>query len=310
MKHPLLTAGTALLLGLNVPGGLVLGADSAEEAESNRVQADLPPGHELLRVTQEMWFLLSGIMDRAGAEAAAPKLAALMAEAEIIGNKLYDEESNAQDLEALDMLHYRIAEALDDLNSELTSLSRLHCYGSEALITQFYHGVELGLIAEEVTEGLVIPRPPLTESEARREVGRLRLLEEPDRRLLQVLQAVKDVSSANKAVERLKLVAVRLKELQPQKELTGRAFSSSSLRHAREAYAPVEPLLWGIRTEIVRIAGLPGYDEADYDSFSDALDTVYESLGATHSTWFAEVFDESFRTDLDEALHENATTSN
>lgn len=60
----------------------------------------------------------------------------------------------------------------------------------------------------------------------------------------------------------------------------------------------------------MRIASLPGYDEMPYDNFSDALDRVYENLANSHSTWFEDVFDASFRSDLDEALHENVTTSN
>ena len=69
---------------------------------------------------------------------------------------------------------------------------------------------------------------------------------------------------------------------------------------------PLENTLWNIRAEIVRIAGLPGYDTQPYDAFSDTLDTVFENLNRTHSLWARDVFDASFRLDLAEALQESA----
>lgn len=309
MKFPLFTVSTALLLGLNFPAGAAV--DAPVKPETPAVpEMKGSPGQELLRVTNDMWFLLSGVVDRKGADAAAERFDSLITEAERIGNMLQDEESMAQDLEALDMLHYRIAEALDDLSMEFESLCRAKCYGSAPLIKTFHRAVEAGLVGDELVEDLSVPKPPLSESESRQELVRYRRLVEPDKALLAALQTVQDVETANRMIENLKQLAVRLNSLQPQKAHVDRSFSSSTARSVREAYAPVEQLLWGIRSEIVRIAGLPGYDETAFDNFSDALDVVYESLGNTHRAWFRDVFDESFRTDLDEALHENATTSN
>ncbi|MDO5472076.1 MAG: hypothetical protein Q4F35_01955 [Akkermansia sp.] len=310
MKHPLFTAGTAFLLGLNVSvGQTVPVVPKADEEPSSETRGD-SLGQELLRVTNEMWFLLSGVSDRAGADVAAPRFVLLVKEAENIGNKLYDAEGRGQDLEALDMLHYRIAEALEDLNSEFASLCRAQCYGSEGLIASFYQAVEAGLFDEEMIAELTLPKPPLSDSEARREIVRLKRLVEPDRAVLETLQTVVDARTAALVVGQLKALSDRLNDLQPEQELANRDFAPGSVRSANDAYAPIEPLLWGIRSEIVRIASLPGYDEAAYDTFSDALDSVYASLGETHSEWFDDVFDASFRTDLDDALHENATTSN
>ena len=309
MKFPLFTVSTALLLGLNLPAGAAEAAPvkSEETAEPKMVGS---PGQELLRVTNDMWFLLSGIVDRKGADAAAERFDKLIVEAELIGNMLQGEDGMAQDLEALDMLHYRIAEALDDLNAEFKSLSRARCYGSQQLINVFHRAVDAGLVGEELIEDLALPKPPLSESESRQELVRYRRLVEPDKALLAALQSVQNVETANRMIANLKQLTIRLNNLKPQKAHVDRGFAASAVRSAREAYAPIEQLLWGIRTEIVRIAGLPGYDDSAYDNFSDALDGVYESLGNTHSAWFGDVFDESFRTDLDEALHENATTSN
>ena len=309
MKFPLFTVSTALLLGLNLPAGAAEAAPvkSEETAEPKMVGS---PGQELLRVTNDMWFLLSGIVDRKGADAAAERFDKLIVEAEHIGNMLQGEDGMAQDLEALDMLHYRIAEALDDLNAEFKSLSRARCYGSPQLINAFHRAVDAGLVGEELIEDLALPKPPLSESESRQELVRYRRLVEPDKALLAALQSVQNVETANRMIANLKQLTIRLNNLKPQKAHVDRGFAASAVRSAREAYAPIEQLLWGIRTEIVRIAGLPGYDDSAYDNFSDALDGVYESVGNTHSAWFGDVFDESFRTDLDEALHENATTSN
>lgn len=310
MKFPFITVGTAILLGLNAPAGAQVGAAAAAAEPPQQAAFKGSPGQELLRVTNEMWFLLSGVADRKGADAAAPSFMKLIDEMEAIGKLLQGEDGMAQDLEALDMLHYRIAEALDDLSAEFESLCRVNCYGSPALIKGFRRAVDSGVVGEEVVEDLTEPRPVLTEKEARHEISRFRRLAAPDRDLLLALQGVQDVESANRAIASLKSLAVRLENLQPKKEHADRRFSPSALRSAREAYAPVEPLLWGIRTELVRIASLPGYDEMPYDNFSDALDRVYENLANSHSTWFEDVFDASFRSDLDEALHENVTTSN
>ncbi len=311
MKHPLCTAGTALLLGLNVPVAAAAVPETEPEAaaEPQGTQAT-SPGRELLRVTNDMWFLLSGVADNKAADAAAPRFLELVHEAQRVGESIFDAEGLGQDLEALEMLHYHIAEALDSLNEEFRSLCRADCYDSEPLIRAFHQAVEAGLFDSELVEDLDLPKPPLTEREARREVVRLKSLEVPDRALLELLRSVTDARSADSAVARLLSLAECLDGLQPEAELVDRDFSKASARSADEAYKPIAPLLWGIRSEIVRIAGLPGYDDAPFDRFSDALDSVYAGLGDTHSLWFDDVFDASFRMDLDDALHENATTSN
>lgn len=310
-KHPLFAAGTALLLGLNVSAGAVVSADTQQTDEApNASRRSMSPGQELLRVTNEMWFLLSGVSDMSGADVAAPRFLLLISESERIGDKLFGTDGKGQDLEALDMLHYRIAEALEDLNAEFSSLCRVQCYGSAALINAFHRAVEAGLFDEELVEELALPEPPLTESEARREIARLNCLVEPDRAVLAALKQVVDANTASRMVERLQALSAKLNTLLPEQKLANRNFAPSASGAANEAYAPIEPLLWAIRSEIVRIASLPGYDDAAYDSFSDALDSVYAGLGDTHTERFDDVFDASFRADLDDALHENdATTS-
>lgn len=291
----------ALLLALGVSAVAEPSAESTQKADDKL-------GHEMLKVTNDMWFLLSGIGDKAEADAAAARFNELVKETERIGDKLYAQQ--AQDIEALDMMHYRIAEVYESLNYEFASLCRTRCYGSQALIAAFHAAVNAGIFDDECMPGLELPKPPLTESETRHELVRMKRLVEPDRAVLHILQEVTDAASANKAVDELMELTTRLQKLMPEHRVESRTFADKSAPNVRAAFAPIEPLLWGIRSEIVRIASLPGYDGEPFDHFSDTLDIVFQSLGDTHSIWFDEVFDESFRADLDEALHENATTSN
>ncbi len=301
MSWKLRNVVAALLLGLSVPA-------VAEPLEQGKSDGEDKLGHEMLKVTNDMWFLLSGIGEKSEADAAAPRFLELVKQTEKIGDKLYAQQ--ALDLEALDMMHYRIAEVYESLSSEFESLCRTRCYGSQALIAAFRAAVAAGIFDDENMPGLEQPKPPLSENEAVIELMRMRRLEEPDRAVLSVLQAVQDAGSANNAVDALAELTARFQQLLPESRMVDRRFIDNSAPHVREAFAPIEPLLWGIRSEIVRIASLPGYDDEPFDQFSDALDTIFQSLGDTHSSWFDEVFDESFRSDLDEALHENATTSN
>lgn len=82
-------------------------------------------------------------------------------------------------------------------------------------------------------------------------------------------------------------------------------FADERAESVRAAIEPLRQALWGIRNEIVRLAALPGYSEAKFDEFSEQLDKVYDALEATHSLWFEDVFDASFRSDLEDAYREN-----
>lgn len=301
MSWKLRNAVAALLLGLSVPA-------VAESSGKSASGDDEKLGHEMLRVTNDMWFLLSGISDKEEADAAATKFVALVQESETIGDKLYAQQ--AMDIEALDMMHYRIAEVYESLSYEFESLCKARCYGSQNLIAAFRAAVSAGLFDDDSMPELEHPKPPLSDAEARTELVRLKRLVEPDRAVLAALQTVKDAESAAKATEELSALSTRLQKLLPESSIAKRKFADKTAPNVRAAIEPIEPLLWGIRSEIVRIAALPGYDDEPFDLFSDTLDTIFQSLGDTHDMCFDEVFDESFRSDLDEALHENATTSN
>lgn len=322
MRKLVYMAGVAsLALGAYAPAtdGALLAVDSAglaSPSDSERV------GHEFLKTTSDMWFLLSAISDKESADTAAPRFLELVQRVEELDELLsrlpmvpMEPEGESEDPDAVHVVgmmngvHLRILESFEELNSEFLSLCRVRCYGSERLRVAFQQAVSSGMFSESDVELLAAPSAPLDEEETKRELVRLKRLVEPDRLLLDLLEQVQDAESAGAAVLRLTDLAERFRTLQPEPYVVNRAFAAGSAASVREALEPLEPLLWGIRSEIVRIASLPDYDTAPYDTFSDALDSVFERLGETHSACFESVFDSSFRSDLDDAMHDKSTTS-
>ncbi len=289
---------------LPVCGHTVAGATAVAE---DAVAVQHRTAHELLTVCNDMWIVLSGVSDKKSADAAAPEFRSLMDKAQEVSEKLYCEAG--QDLTIIAELHDKLAESLDELTLEFESICELRCYTSSALKKEFIYAVEAGMFAEDCLVMLAEPLPVMTEAEMRGELLRFTRLEEHDRAILEALRMVQDAASSLDAAKRLQLSTAQLNALAPAKALAERRFSQASRSKVRCAYSPIEPILWAIRTEIVRIAGLPGYHGKDFDCFSHALENMFLSLCVTHSHFIEEVFDDSFHTDLDEALRENATTS-
>lgn len=322
MRKLVYMAGVAsLALGTYSPateGALLAdGVAVATPADTERV------GQEFLKATSDMWFLLSGISNKQEADSAAPRFLELVQrimELDELLSRLpmvpvadnpQDEESDSVHVVGMmDGVHLRILEAFEDLNAEFLGLCRQRCYNSERLRVAFSQAVASGMFNEEDAELLQSPPAPLDEEETRHEIVRLKRLENPDRALLETLELVQDVESADKAADRLRELSSRLQQLMPEGYQLNRTFADMSEPEVQAAVEPLVPLLWGIRSEIVRIAALPGYNTEPFDSFSDALDSAFESLGETHGFCFENVFDASFRSDLDDAVRENATTSN
>lgn len=311
----------ALALGAHAPAteGALLAVDNAGLASPSDTER---VGQEFLKTTSDMWFLLSGIGDKESADAAAPRFLELVQRVEELDELLSrlpmvavepagesDDPNEVHVVGMMDGVHLRILEAFEDLNTEFLGLCRLRCYGSERLRVAFQQAVASGMFNESDAELLAAPSRPLDEEETRMELVRLKRLAEPDRILLSVLEKVQDAETAREAALRLAELTERLGMLQPESYVANRDFADRSSELVREVLEPLEPLLWGIRSEIVRIAALPDYDTAPYDTFSDALDSVFEQLGETHNACFETVFDSSFRSDLDEAMHEKSTTS-
>lgn len=275
----------------------------AQEATSSEVSA------QLFRITHEMWLLLSGVVDKPSADAAAAQFQKLAEQSARMSDQLFDGSGGGLDIEALNQDTYRIAEAYEDLSYEFESLCRTHCYGSASLIGAFLAAMRLGVFCDDEEEYLVLSSYKLSEKEAEDEIARLNSMATLDRELMSILSQVQDRESAAKAVKALRGLTERMNRAVPSMHLKRVNFNEKQCPALVKVCTALEPLLWSIRSEIVRIVSLPGYDGEQFDDFSDALDSVYESLGDTHSECFDVVFDASFRTDLDDALHENIPKS-
>lgn len=307
MKRCVITALLTSLSGVAAPAES-LAVDGVAPSENESANAQHHAGRELVCLCNDMWFLLSSVSNRKTADSAAPEMRRLLERMIVVSDRLCNE--GGQDLEMLNEVHERLEESLEELTEEFNSLCTVRCFGSDKLMEEFRYSVEVGMFTDECIALLEPPKPELTAAEARSEFSRFKRLVEPDKAVLDALIAVQDARTAGDAAVQLCALSVALNKLAPEQALAERNFAPESRSSARKAYTPIEPLLWGIRTEIVRIASLPGYHKKEFDRFSDALETVFRSLAVTHYHFFDEVFDESFHSDLDEALQENSTTSN
>lgn len=313
MRKLLYMAGISLALGNMSPAQAmtVLEVDEPQPVTEETNEAR-QLGQAFLQTASEMWMLLAGVSSKQDADAAAARFSELVRITFDLDNRLSALPLISPEAECvgmMDSVQLRILETMDDLHVEFLSICRAHCYGSEALVQAFEQAIELGMFAEEDREMLESPGVPLSAEEARAEIARLDCLEAPDRAVLQVLETVQDEEDAARAAVRLTSLSLQLKPLIPAADMEHREFAPESAAAAQAVLAPLEPILWAIRSEIVRIAALPGYEAETYDDFSVALDLVFESLGATHTNLFDSVFDASFRTDLDNALRENSISS-
>ncbi len=313
MRKLLYMAGISLALGNMSPAQAmtVLELDEPRPVTEEAAEAR-QLGQEFLQTASEMWMLLSGVSSKQDADAAAARFSELVRITFELDNRLSSLPLIAPEAECvgmMDSVQLRILETMDDLHVEFLSICRARCYGSEPLVKAFEQAIELGMFAEEDRELLESPGAPLSAEEARAEIARLDRLEEPDKEVLQVLETVMDEEAASKAAVKLTSLSLQLKPLIPAEDMEHREFAPEAAAAAQAVLAPLEPILWAIRSEIVRIAALPGYEAETYDDFSVALDLVFESLGATHTNLFDSVFDASFRTDLDNALRENSISS-
>lgn len=313
MRKLLYIAGLSLTLGNMTPAQAMTVLELDEPAPVSEGNAEVQAiGQRFLQTTSEMWFLLSGISCKTDADKAANRFTELVSRVFELDNQLsalpiVSPESECVGM--MDSVQLRILEALDDLHMEFLGICRANCYGSARLTKAFEKAVELGMFAEDDAELLKKPSEPLSEAESLKELERYGLLVEPDHAVLLVLSKIQDEKDATAAVAELHSLSLRFKRLLPSPAVLHRDFSASCKTSAEAAFAPVEPLLWAIRSEIVRIASLPGYEAETYDDFSNALDIIFESLGATHTVLFDSVFDASFRMDLDNALRENSISS-
>ncbi len=318
MKRFLLSAGIPLLLAHATPAQGVaeeaLARDedgsAAPAAESAQTQPDdaTKAYRDLLQINNELWLLLSGIRDKADADMAAERFADLVKRAHSIDENLIQMGDTVHERESLDQLRYQIMDTYCSVDSEFGALCRVRCYGSQELVDAFHSAIAGGMFdAGELPQ--LEEHPPFSPEEATKELARNRRLVEPDKAVLACLEHVTDARTASQSARKLPDIIRSLQALVPDSSLANRSFAEADAEAARQAAAPVENLLWRIRSEIVRIAAIPGYNDESYDEFSDSLDIVYTMLAETHRLWFDDVFDESFRIDLDEAFHESNPTA-
>lgn len=285
------------------------GEKPADEGASAAQALEL--GREMLRTTNELWFLLAGISNRESADEAALRFTQLSTQLSELDTKLTAACMEYEVLvspEAAELLNMRIAPAFEDLGEEFMSLCRVRCYNSERLVAAFRAASNAGLFPDDDIEFLDEVKPPLSASEERTELQRLKSLIEPDTAVLRALAEVRDADSAKRSIAELRRLNSALAALIPTADVVDRPFADLNTERVRETCVPLETILWSIRAEIVRIAGLPGYDTSPYDDFSDTLDAVFESMNKTHSLWFRNVFDASFRIDLADALEEGCSS--
>ena len=269
-------------------------------------EAETPP-EQMLVVTREMWQLLCGVVNKQTADSAAGRFSELVQRLWQLNEAMF--EGDAQDVEKLDAQTYRIAEVYEEASYEFDSLCRSQCYGSQQLVNAFLKAMEMGVFGDEEREKLMLTHVQLTPSAAAGEIARLRSLEKMDDDLLHELTKVRDATSASSVAGQIVILAGRMNEGRPAHRFGRLNFPETARSEFQQVCDELEPRLWQIRNEIVRIVALQGYDREPFDSFSDALDNVYESLSSTHGECFDDVFDASFRLDLDDALHGSITTN-
>lgn len=259
----------------------------------------------IVRVTDEIWTLLCGVVNKDTADKAAERFAELSRELWKLNEATFD--GKAQDVESLDSETYRIADVYESASYEFDSLCRTHCYGSDALAKAFLKAMDLGVFGDAEKEKLQLTNVILANPAAREEIERLRSMKPIDTALYENLSHVKDAPTANKVVPRLESLTKQMNVLRPLHRYGVENFPTEYRAEAKAVFGELEPILWNIRDEIVRIAALDGYANEPFDHFSDAMDAVFELLSCTHGESFDEVFDTSFRIDVDDALHGGMT---
>lgn len=305
--------------------GPVAAADAVPEPAASPVSQQEAIYRDFLQSVSDLWFLLSGIGNEAEADSQAPAFTDLVRRICILDEQLsatstnsgltveveaevHENAEKAEAAETLEQLQIRIMVSYDDVLAEFLGLCRRRCYGSEKLKRAFIEASEVGMFAEDTPALLETPRS-LTPREATAELGRMKRLAEPDRAVLHVLEQVEDAVGARKAVSALSPIFRRYRKLYPAESVQEADFAEDARPQVNAAFEDIAPLLWGIRTELVRIASLPDYDSAAFDLFSDTIEILHGELCRTHRGWYPYVFDSSFRTDLDDASAESIPSS-
>lgn len=282
-------------------------AERCQAAEPTEEKTPEPIGtaQQLVQTLLDLWVGLCEVKDKKSADRSAEHLSDLTRLATELDGRLSTYEVDLDDeqlVEQIESVSSKIAACIEIIHDEFYGICRARCYGSTKLQEVFRRIAKTGLFAGNDLPPLSGNADPLTDREQTLEVRRLGRLKSPDELLLKTLQGVKDPETANAAVKTLMKLPGRYRELLPDEELNARLLLSPPGTKVEAAARPLMSLLWGIRNEVVRIAGLPGYEGEEYNNFSDAMDAVYSVLVQAHCNWADEVFDATFASDLSEAL--------
>ena len=266
-------------------------AERCQAAEPTEEKTPEPIGtaQQLMQTMLDLWGCLCEVRDRKTADQSAERISELTRRATELDGRLSTFEVDLDDeqlVEQIERVGSNIASCIEIIHDEFYGICRARCYGSSKLQEVFRRISKTGLFAGNDLPPLSGNTDPLTEQAQTREVRRLGRLKAPE----------------EAAVKTLELLPARYRDLLPDEEMSARLLLSPPGARLEAAARPLTRLLWGIRNEVVRIAGLPGYDGEKYNNFSDAMDAVYSVLVQAHCNWADEVFDATFASDLSEAL--------
>lgn len=256
---------------------------------------------KILQEQEKTESVLASVIDRNTADAAAPKLRentqAMQQLAQLFEEIDFERASdfNEEEFMATAESNFEVAERV---NAQFLRLIGAKYFGSEAL---------QAAVAEAnapVTSDNGVEEGPMTAEQAKAEIGRMKMLKEPDSRLLAALKKVDSAETASAVVPTLNEYVEQIRKLVPPAEILFANFENPQDAEVLAAQQPIEEILKGIRAELLRIVKLEGFAGERFDSFNDAMDDLFTWLGETHDLWFSSVFDESFENEIAAILKE------
>ncbi len=298
---PEMVAGAECREGTAVGGALSEVTEKPVQADGmlfDPLEASKNPTVLSKRILQEQEkteTLLASVTDRATADAIAPKLTentqTMKQLAQFFETIDFEHSSsfNEEEFMATAESNFEVAERV---NAQFLRLMQADFFGSEALRL----AVEEANAPVKGDSGVI--EQPMTPEQAKAEINRMKMLEEPDSRLLATLKTIVSAESASAAVPRLNEYVGQIRKLTPPAEIIFAYFENPQAPEVLAAYKPIEEILKGIRAELLRIVKLKGFTGEGFVAFNDAMDDLFSWLCETHEHWISTVFDESFENEI------------
>lgn len=275
-------------------GGSSLPAPSAPSAE----KADpMKLARTLLEATKAQTALLQTVVDKAGADAAAPGLLEATANINRVTRQLGAVDfTNAEIEESYMDLMQEMFTASEEVNKQFARLQKAGAFGSEALKQAIEEANKPVFSADGEGDNAGIPASgPLTPEQQQAEIERMERLAGPDRKLVAALKKVVSIPTAAEVVPELQAYIAAQQALVPADEAVDGYFENPDDPAIRAVEKQVGELLQQVRAELLRIVAVDGFDTKDFDPFNDAMDEVFALLEQTHDFWFGDIFDENFQ---------------